>query len=102
MFDHVARDHEIKLAEVEIPIDQRVHKLNARISSTRDLNATHRSIDAGDVITERGEPPANMAFPTPKIANGGDTVQILHQFDNHARQLLPRRAVPRTFRLPFK
>src|SRR5215217_5302528 len=102
MLDHVAGDHEIKLPEIEITVDQRVNKLDARIRALSDLNTTRRRIDSGDAIGECSEPPRDVTVAASEIADRSHAVELLHQLDKHARKLLARLAVGRGFSLPFK
>ena len=102
MLDHVARDHEIKLSQIEITIDQGVNKLDAGIRAPRDLNPTRGRIDSGDVITECSEPPADVTISAAEIADRSHALEFLHQLDKHASQLLTRLAVTGSFGLPFK
>src|SRR6185369_7956854 len=102
MLDHVAGDHEIKLPEIEITIDQRVNKLDARIRASSDLNTTRGRIYPGDAIAECSEPAGDMTIAASEITDRLHSVELLHQLDKHARKLLARLAVAGSFSPPFK
>src|SRR6185369_9014239 len=102
MLDHVAGDHEIKLPEIEITIDQRVNKRDARIRALSDLNTTRRRINSGDAIAECSEPPRDVTVAASEIADRLHAVELLHEVDKHARKLLARLAVPRALGAPFE
>src|SRR6185503_647261 len=102
MLDHVARYHQIKLPHLEITINQRLDKLNTRINASRDLNATRGSIDSGDLVTECREPASDVTVSATKITDRPHAVELLHELDKHARQLLTGLAITGTLRVPFK
>src|SRR5215213_412130 len=102
MLDYVARDHQIKLTQCEITIDEGMDKLDAGISTACNLNPTRGSIDSGNVITECSEPPGDVTVSATEITDRPHAVELLHEVDKHARQLLTRLAVPRTVGVPFK
>src|ERR1043165_459594 len=102
MLDHVARDHEIKLPQLQVTINQSVDKLDTGIRSSSDLNAARRRVNSSHRVTKGRKPAADVSVPATEIADRLDAVEFLHQLDKHIRQLLARRAIPCRFCLPFK
>src|SRR5690349_25129010 len=102
MLDHVARDHEIKLSNVEITINRRVNNLSIRTSLSRDPDAASRCINSCDCVTKCRKPAADVTVSATEIADRPHAVEFLHELDKHIRQLLARRAIARRFGLPFE
>src|ERR1043166_5453608 len=87
MFDHIARNHEIEIAETfEIASDPRLDEFSSGISVARELDAACRSVDASNLVTKRCETSADVTVATTEIADRLHAVEALHELDEHTRR----------------